>query len=48
MSVPCGFVDEMPIGMQIMGNYFDEKKIFEVGLSYELNNNWRNIKPEIK
>lgn len=48
MSVPCGFVDNMPVGMQIMANYFDEKEIFEVGLSYELNNNWRDIKPAIK
>lgn len=47
ISIPCGFVNNMPIGMQIYGNYFDEKKIFETALSYEINSNWRDKKPKI-
>lgn len=35
LSVPCGFKDGLPIGMQIMGKAFDEKTILNVGHSVE-------------
>ncbi len=47
ISIPSGFVNGMPIGMQIFGNYFDEKKLFETAISYELYNKWRDVKPKI-
>lgn len=31
MSVPCGKIDGLPVGLQIIGNYFDEATIFEAG-----------------
>ena len=40
LSVPCGFDgNELPIGFQIIGNYFDEKGILNIGylLEQELN-----------
>jgi len=40
LSIPCGFDnDELPIGFQIIGNYFDESEILNVGyqLEQELN-----------
>ena len=39
MSVPMGFIDKMPIGMQIMGPCLSEAKIYQLGsfLEKELN-----------
>ncbi|MCS7183806.1 MAG: Asp-tRNA(Asn)/Glu-tRNA(Gln) amidotransferase subunit GatA [Patescibacteria group bacterium] len=30
LNIPIGFIDHLPIGMQIIGNVFDEYKIFEL------------------
>lgn len=31
MSLPIGFKDNLPVGMHIIGNYFDEKTIYTLG-----------------
>jgi aspartyl-tRNA(Asn)/glutamyl-tRNA(Gln) amidotransferase subunit A len=35
LSMPCGFVDGLPVGMQIVGNAFDEATVLKTGLAYE-------------
>lgn len=36
MSVPCGFSrDGLPIGLQIVGPYFDEERVLTVGFAYQ-------------
>lgn len=35
MSIPCGFKDGLPIGMQIIGNYFDEATMLKVAYAFE-------------
>ena len=35
MSVPCGMVDGLPVGMQIIGKPFDEEMVLRVGHAYE-------------
>ncbi|MBF0117248.1 MAG: Asp-tRNA(Asn)/Glu-tRNA(Gln) amidotransferase subunit GatA [Desulfobacterales bacterium] len=36
ISVPCGFSSQnLPIGLQIMGNYFDEETILKVAYNFE-------------
>ena len=37
ISIPAGFVDSMPIGMQIIGNHFDEETILRVAYTFEKN-----------
>lgn len=37
ISIPAGFVDEMPIGMQIIGKHFDEETILRVAYTFEKN-----------
>ena len=41
MSLPMGFIDELPIGMQIMGPGMSEAKIYQLGsfIEKELNLN---------
>ncbi len=35
LSVPCGFVDGLPVGLQLIGNYFDEERLFKIALALE-------------
>lgn len=36
MSIPCGFSDGgLPIGMQIIGNHFDEADLYRIGHAFE-------------
>lgn len=47
ISIPCGFVDKLPVGLQIMGQSFDEETIFCVAHNYEKSTNWSREKPAI-
>lgn len=40
MSVPAGFVDGMPVGLQIMGNYFAEAKLLNVAHQFQQHTDW--------
>ena len=40
MSVPVGFVDGLPVGMQLMGNYFDEAMLLRDAHSYQQVSDW--------
>ena len=35
ISVPCGFVQGMPVGMLIIGDHWQEKKMIQVADYYE-------------
>mgnify|MGYP001075741450 CR=1 FL=1 len=35
MSINCGTVDGLPVGLQLIGKAFDEEMIFQVGNAYE-------------
>ncbi len=47
ISIPCGFVDGLPVGLQILGKYMDEETILNVGEAYEQSTDWRKQKPKI-
>ena len=48
ISINCGFdSNNMPIGLQIMGNYFQEKTIFRMAYTIEQELKLFNKKPEI-
>jgi aspartyl-tRNA(Asn)/glutamyl-tRNA(Gln) amidotransferase subunit A len=47
ISIPCGFSNGLPIGMQLIGNRFGEAEILSVAHRYEQSTDWHNRKPEI-
>ena len=46
MSVPAGFVNDMPVGLQIIGNYFDESRLLNVAHRYQQVTDWHTRTPE--
>ncbi|MDG1949967.1 MAG: Asp-tRNA(Asn)/Glu-tRNA(Gln) amidotransferase subunit GatA [bacterium] len=45
MSIPCGFVDGLPVGMQLMGKPFDEHTLFKIGAAYQDKTDWHTKRP---
>jgi aspartyl-tRNA(Asn)/glutamyl-tRNA(Gln) amidotransferase subunit A len=35
LSVPCGFADGLPVGLQLLGRPFDEASLFRAGHAYQ-------------
>lgn len=46
MSIPCGYVRNMPVGLQIMSARFKEDLLLNVGSAYQCVTNWHNKYPE--
>ncbi|MEM5530656.1 Asp-tRNA(Asn)/Glu-tRNA(Gln) amidotransferase subunit GatA [Gammaproteobacteria bacterium AS21] len=40
MSIPCGQVDGLPIGLQIIGNYFAEERLLNVAHMFQQATDW--------
>lgn len=40
ISVPCGFAQDMPIGLQIIGKAFDEAGILQLAYTFEENTDY--------
>lgn len=51
MSVPCGFSSgtaTLPIGLQLIGNYFNEGQLLALAERYQLHTDWHQRRPESK
>ena len=46
MSIPAGFVNELPVGLQLIGNHFEESKILNVAHIYQKNTDWHLQSPK--
>jgi len=46
MSIPCGFVDNLPIGMQLVGPHFGEEILLRCGHKYQEETTWHKSCPE--
>jgi aspartyl-tRNA(Asn)/glutamyl-tRNA(Gln) amidotransferase subunit A len=40
MSIPAGFSNGLPVGLQLMGNYFDEARMLDVAHAYQQVTDW--------
>ena len=47
ISIPAGFANGLPIGMQIMGKPFGEETVLRVAFAYEQATDWHKRKPPI-
>jgi aspartyl-tRNA(Asn)/glutamyl-tRNA(Gln) amidotransferase subunit A len=46
MSVPCGTgQDNMPVGLQLIGNYFDEARLLQVAHAFQQATDWHLRRP---
>ena len=46
MSIPAGFVNDKPVGLQIIGNYFDESRLLNVAHQYQQVTAWHQQTPK--
>jgi len=47
ISVPCGFVDGMPVGLQLMGPALGESTILRAAYAYEQATEWHTRRPPL-
>jgi aspartyl-tRNA(Asn)/glutamyl-tRNA(Gln) amidotransferase subunit A len=46
MSIPVGFSHDLPVGLQIIGNYFDEARMLNIGHAYQQVTDWHTKMPK--
>jgi len=46
ISLPAGFVKQLPIGMQLIGNLFGEAKLLNIAHQYQTITDWHKQSPE--
>lgn len=47
ISVPCGFSNGLPLGLQIIGKHFDEESVYKVAYAYEQATDYHKQKPTL-
>ncbi len=47
LSVPCGFSEGLPVGMQLIGPHFSEETLLRTGHAYESATEWSAARPDI-
>jgi aspartyl-tRNA(Asn)/glutamyl-tRNA(Gln) amidotransferase subunit A len=47
ISIPAGFADNLPVGMQIMGKPFSEEILLRIAFAYEQATDWHKRKPKV-
>lgn len=47
ISIPCGFDNGLPLGMQLIAKHFDEQTLFQIGKNYQQTTEWHLKKAEI-
>ena len=45
ISLPCGFSNGMPVGLQLLSNYFTESRLLNVGHQYQQVTDWHRQTP---
>ena len=48
MSIPAGFSQGLPVGLQLIGNYFEESRLLNVAHRFQQVTDWHLQSPEMK
>ncbi len=46
MSIPCGFVNRNPIGLQLIGDYLQETRMLNIAHCIQRETDWHNLTPK--
>ncbi len=46
LSMPVGFIEGLPVGLQLMGNYLEESRILNMAHQYQKNTDWHLQHPK--
>ena len=46
ISLPAGFVDDKPVGLQLIGRHFHEARLLNVGHRFQQATNWHLLSPD--
>ena len=47
ISIPAGFADGLPVGLQLIGNHFDEATIYQAAAAFEATTDYHKQQPVI-
>ena len=45
LSMPCGFINNLPVGIQLIGPHLSEEKLLKAGYYYQQETDWHNFVP---
>jgi aspartyl-tRNA(Asn)/glutamyl-tRNA(Gln) amidotransferase subunit A len=45
MSVPCGFVNELPVGLQLIADHFQEARLLGAAHMFQKETDWHRRMP---
>ena len=45
MSIPCGFVDSLPVGLHLVANYFEEGRLLQAAHIYQCETDYHRARP---
>ena len=46
ISIPAGFTNDLPVGLQLIGNYFDESRLLNIGHQFQQVTEWHKHIPK--
>lgn len=48
LALPSGLIDGLPMGFQLMGNYFNEEILLQLGHAYQKATSWHTLIPKME
>ncbi len=43
LSIPCGMIDGLPVGMMMVGRHWEESTLYKVAHAFEQRHNWKEL-----